>query len=418
MASISTSANGNRTIQFVADDGKRRSIRLGKVSAKSADKVKRKVEAINGAIKNKVALDEDVANWLGKLNKIRYAKFVAVGLAKPRAGEGGSTLKIFVEEYITKRTDIKPNTLKNLNQAKRELLGYFGDDKLLVDVNEGDADEFRLKLKERLAENTVRRICGRARQFFKAAKKKRLLTENPFAEMKGLAVRANEERLYFLSREDATKVLDACPDAEWRVIFALARYGGLRCPSEHLELKWSDVDWAADRMVVRSPKTEHHEGKDIRIVPLFPELREQLEMLWEQAPKGAEYVISRSRNGSTNFRTQFERIILRAGLKPWPKLFQNLRSTRETELAETFPIKVVCEWIGNSEAVAKKHYLQVTEAHFQKAVQNPVQSVAVSHSQTQQPKQGIPTFTASDRVLLQCTSKHIPLRGVEPRFSD
>jgi len=38
-----------------------------------------------------------------------------------------------------------------------------------------------------------------------------------------------------------------------------------------------------------------------------------------------------------------------------PKLFQNLRSTRETELMETYPAHVVCAWIGNSEAVARKH---------------------------------------------------------------
>ena len=57
-----------------------------------------------------------------------------------------------------------------------------------------------------------------------------------------------------------------------------------------------------------------------------------------------------------------------AGLEPWPKLFQNLRLTRETELAEEYPLHVVCAWIGNSQPVAAKHYLQVTESHFEKAV--------------------------------------------------
>ena len=35
---------------------------------------------------------------------------------------------------------------------------------------------------------------------------------------------------------------------------------------------------------------------------------------------------------------------------------------------------VVCGWIGNSPRVAAKHYLQVTEDHYGKAVQNPVQT--------------------------------------------
>ena len=34
---------------------------------------------------------------------------------------------------------------------------------------------------------------------------------------------------------------------------------------------------------------------------------------------------------------------------------------------------VVCEWIGNSQPIAAKHYLQVTDEHYRQAVQNPVQ---------------------------------------------
>jgi hypothetical protein len=62
------------------------------------------------------------------------------------------------------------------------------------------------------------------------------------------------------------------------------------------------------------------------------------------------------------------KIIKRAGLKSWPKLFQNLRSTRQTELEEEFPTHVVCSWMGNSESVARKNYLQVTEDHYDRAI--------------------------------------------------
>jgi hypothetical protein len=61
------------------------------------------------------------------------------------------------------------------------------------------------------------------------------------------------------------------------------------------------------------------------------------------------------------------RIIRKAGLTPWPKTFQNLRSTRETELADAFPIHCVCKWIGNSQAVAREHYLQLTDDQFDRA---------------------------------------------------
>jgi hypothetical protein len=61
----------------------------------------------------------------------------------------------------------------------------------------------------------------------------------------------------------------------------------------------------------------------------------------------------------------------------WPKLFQNLRITGETELADDFPMHVVCQWIGNSQPIAAKHYLQVTDDHFTKAVRLGVQQPAV-----------------------------------------
>lgn len=174
------------------------------------------------------------------------------------------------------------------------------------------------------------------------AVKWKLIEENPFADVKA-GSQTNKARMFFVTRDMAQKVLDACPDTQWRLLFALSRYGGLRCPSEHLALRWGDVDWEHSRIRIRSSKTEHHEGGDCRIIPLFPELRPYLQQAFDEAEPGTEYVITRYRDVNANLRTQLERIINRAGLKTWPKLFHNLRSTRQTELAERYPIHVVCQ---------------------------------------------------------------------------
>ena len=97
---------------------------------------------------------------------------------------------------------------------------------------------------------------------------------------------------------------------------------------------------------------------------------------FEKAEAGAEYVVTRFCHSNVNLRTQLHKIIKRAGLKPWPKAFQNLRSTRQTELAERWPAHVVCAWLGNSRKVAHEHYLQVTEEHFERAVQSAAQNPA------------------------------------------
>ena len=151
-----------------------------------------------------------------------------------------------------------------------------------------------------------------------------------------------------------------------------------------MTLTWADIDWARLKMAVHSPKTEHHQGKDMRIVPIYPELLPYLQEGFEQAAEASVYVITRYRKKNSNLRTSFERIICKAQLKPWPKLFQNLRSSRETELTQKFPLHVVCAWMGNSQLVAAKHYLQVTDDHFQMAVgrdgvvRNPTQHAIAS----------------------------------------
>ena len=44
-----------------------------------------------------------------------------------------------------------------------------------------------------------------------------------------------------------------------------------------------------------------------------------------------------------------------------------MRATRQTELEREFPLHVVCSWLGNTEAVAKKSYLLVTDQDFENA---------------------------------------------------
>jgi integrase len=382
MASIAKEPNGRRRILFVAPDGKRKTIRLGKVPQRAAEAINTKVEALLAAAMSSCPWDAETARWVADLQDDLAGKLAQVGLIPRRAS---STLDAFLESYIGGRTDLKPRTLMKLRTTQEYLLERFGADKPLRDFTPGDADGWRLYLLEKgHSENTARKHIAITKQLFTAAARRRLIPSNPFADLKS-GIQANPERFYFLPLADAYKVLDACPDTEWRLIFALSRFGGLRCPSEHLGLRWVDVDWAGDRMTIRSPKTERHPGGASRVIPIFPELRPILAAAFDEAADGAEYVITKYRDTNQNLRTQLERVIRRAGLEPWPKLFQNLRSTRQTELEETFPSHVVCKWIGNSQKVAAKHYLQVTEEHFRKAAQIPAQSAHVRGGKAQEP---------------------------------
>jgi hypothetical protein len=65
----------------------------------------------------------------------------------------------------------------------------------------------------------------------------------------------------------------------------------------------------------------------------------------------------------------------------WPKLFQNLRASRTTELAAEYPAHVAAYWLGHSTLVASKHYWQVTDADYERAN---VQPTGVAQQNAQQ----------------------------------
>ena len=85
-----------------------------------------------------------------------------------------------------------------------------------------------------------------------------------------------------------------------------------------------------------------------------------------------------------NLRTTFAKLVKRAGLKPWPRLFHNLRSSRETELLESFPVHVVALWMGHDAKVSLKHYAQTTEDHFDRAAGGAKSGALEAQNQAQQ----------------------------------
>jgi integrase len=369
MASIIKEPNGRRRIEFLVPDPElpRQRIRLGKMNQRNAEAIKTKIEHLIAASVSGCGWDNDLSAWVARIGDDLADKLAELKLIPPRDRIICPGLKTFVESLRDSRPNLKPNTRRNYDQTIRRMSGYFGDDRKLDSISCGDADQWRDQmLKDGLAPATVGREIKRARQFFRVAVRRKLIEENPFTEVNAPA-QVNTSREHFITREVTEKVLAACPDAEWRLIVALSRYGGLRCPSEHLALRWDDIDWEDGRINLPSPKTEHLPGGAFRAVPIFAELRPHLAEVFDQAEPGTVYVINRYRDNNQNLRTQFQRILRRAGVQPWERLFHNLRASRETELTENYPLHVVCSWIGNSAAIAAKHYLQVTDSHFAKA---------------------------------------------------
>jgi len=364
MATLVKYRDGLRRIEFAyAANERRKEIRLGRISQKVAEAWLAKVEAIIADKQMRKPHDPEIANWLKALDKKMLARLRAVGLA-----EGVGNTHVRLDQALNEVTDtmtVKTNTAIFYRNTVRNLLAFFGANTLVTNITTRHADQWRKWLidDQKLSPATVSRRVLAARTFFKKICRWGYISTNPFADVKA-GKQSNPARAYFITPEDTQRVLDACPDDEWRLIVALSRYGGLRCPSEHLLLTWSDIDWEQRKFRVHSPKTEHHAGMESRWVPLFAELYPYLLRAFEQAAPGSVHVISRYRSPNANLRTQLTKIIKRAGLTPWPRLFHNLRASRQTELARKYALKSACEWLGNTKGIAMDYYLQSPESDF------------------------------------------------------
>ena len=148
-------------------------------------------------------------------------------------------------------------------------------------------------------------------------------------------------------------------------MFGLARFAGLRTPSETHRLTWADVDWERRRLSVYAPKTDTN-----RIVPITADLFPILQAAFDAAPEGTVNIVPLGSHRS-NLHRGLEKFIKRAGLTPWDDLFQTLRRSAETDFARTHPQHAVSKWIGHSMAVSERHYLQVTDDLLDTAVNAP-----------------------------------------------
>ena len=358
MASIEYRPKTTRVIAYV--DKQKHCFPLGRVTKKAAERFSNNIDTLLYEKRCNVTLSREVTSWLADLDDAIYEMLAERGLVAPR--QKADTLEPFIDRYIAGRTDVPERRIGKLRNAKTRLVQFFGHVPL-ESITPGAADEYSRWLAKQVAPATAHKECQIAAQFFRHAYRKEVIPRNPFD---GVAVgkAANEERRVFVRRDVVTKVLDKCPDWHWRLVVALARYGGLRCPSEIALLKWSDVHWDSERFTVTSPKTKRY-GKATRVVPIFPELRPYLDEAYFRENGDKTWVVPMlAGNADKNLGTRFRKIVRRAGVDEWPKPFQNMRSSRQTELEQDFPTYVVCGWLGNTPTVAHKHYLTVTDEHF------------------------------------------------------
>jgi hypothetical protein len=241
MASVFSYSGGLKRIEFsYTPNGLRKIIRLGRINAKQAERIHGYVEAIIADKLQNRPHDSETCKFLAELDETLLARLRAVGLADG-VGLAQTSLGEFLERCFNAMAS-KATTRTFYSHTRRCLLEFFGAGRAMRSITPADADAFRAWMieheetesgearKRKLSPATVARRIIAARTFWRRAIRWKLASENVFAGIKA-GHQENESRKRFIKREDIDKAIAEAPDAEWKLIIALARYGGLRCPS-------------------------------------------------------------------------------------------------------------------------------------------------------------------------------------------
>ena len=153
-------------------------------------------------------------------------------------------LESFLNAYIKiQKACCKPSTIKNMRAAANLLLAFFGNKKDISEIILIDGENFVDHLKSKgYAPATISRAMQRTIAFFKFAQKSKVLVDNPFSGIKLMKI-TYPARMQFIDRTTFLKVLDHCPNTQWKLIVSLARVSGIRIPSELVGLTWECIHW-------------------------------------------------------------------------------------------------------------------------------------------------------------------------------
>jgi integrase len=385
MASVNKDSKGWK-VSYVDQDNGRRSLRPGKVNKATANQIARHIDVLVASKASGGTIELTTAKWLGGIGEKLHKKLVRAELTEPKAAEvepdpePSITLAAFLDEFVADGTTLNGNpastsTLRKWSSTRDLLLRCFDRTRSIDSFGLPDGKAFRRWLERRkipktkrtptgkMAENSMRQRMANCKTFFSYAVREELIPSNPFRNQAS-GVRKNEDGKQVIARDIIDNVIQAAPNVEWRLLIALWRYAGLR-KMEPMGVDWNDVLWSEGKIRVRSPKTAHHVGREMRYVPIR-DVEEYLSDAFAVARKGQKHIFGPHVNANRLF-DGFEKIVENAGYKPWPNLIKNLRLSCENDwlTAGEAPAHVIAAWIGHTIAVQNSSYAIVSDGHFE-----------------------------------------------------
>lgn len=267
------------------------------------------------------------------------------------------TFEAFSREYMEKYSKGRKRAWQRDEVSLKKLNPFFGS-YLLGQIKPFLIQSYIAKRQETVKDSTINRELALMKSVYSKAIDEGLAVANPVKKVKLL--REEKPPIHVLTREEVQRLLDACTDY-FRPFILIAYKTGMRS-GEIRELKWPEVDLAANRVTVL-----HGKGDKRREIIFDDELHDVLAAL--KAHKISEYVFvsNKTKREISSFKTAFHNALRKSGL---PKFtMHTLRHTYASRMLQAgADIRTVQENLGHASIMTTQIYLHSSEEAKRKAV--------------------------------------------------
>jgi integrase len=270
---------------------------------------------------------------------------------------------------------------------KTYLLPHFNHTRTLRDYESRHGNRLIETLCSKYSENTVMHARALCSAIFALAKTHGYLpngSSNPWRDIKRTVAAQPVKETIAYTQKEVELIMDALNNIEGReeysakvagMMIAICFYGGLR-PSEAAGLKWEDVDFDKNRMLIRAAFVagsfkETTKTKKSRYVSFFPQLRDRLQLWAMDARRGQDVELTgwvfpnQSDSNPINVNDLGARVIKttckKFGLK-WHGLYACRRGFGTLLYLAGCTLAEVADAMGNSPEVVFENYFKDKES--------------------------------------------------------
>ena len=274
--------------------------------------------------------------------------------------------------YVEHDQQRKPSTTRDyLNVVNGSLIPEFGRDTPIERITTERIEEYRARLLDegKLSRRTIQKILVLLFGICKRAKRRGWIASNPAEDVERVTVKRSGD-FNVLSPVEVQAVARAAADEQDGAIFTVAAFTGLRL-GELRALRWRDVEFAKQTILVRASFTHGREGTPksgkMRSVPLIDQAAAALDALSrrDEFTRPGDLVFCTELGepiSDDRLRERFYVALEKAGLAEKragedPMTFHDLRHTFGTLAVQAWPLTDVQAYLGHADVQTTMIYV-------------------------------------------------------------